>query len=78
MSNSSIHKDVEKSGGEYTQLINTSVHTFGWKDVTVTVNDRHTKQPKDILQNVNGIVKAGKENLITTSTMFLNRALQAK
>ncbi|KAJ4320367.1 hypothetical protein N0V94_003441 [Neodidymelliopsis sp. IMI 364377] len=39
--------------------MNTSVHSFSWKDVTVTVKDRKTKQPLEILSGVDGIVEAG-------------------
>ncbi|ORY00162.1 ATP-binding cassette transporter-like protein [Clohesyomyces aquaticus] len=52
--------DVEKdAGGDYAHLTNTVIRSFGWENVTVTVKDRSTKQPKDILSGVNGIVKAG-------------------
>jgi hypothetical protein len=61
MGNSSPDIDAEKNAGEYTQLINTTVQTFGWKNVTVTVKDRNTKQPKDILHDVNGFIKAGEQ-----------------
>lgn len=52
-----IEKDAESS---YAHLTNTSIQTFSWENVTVTVKDRQTKQPKDILSGVNGIVKAGR------------------
>nr|POE75483.1 abc transporter g family member 11 [Quercus suber] len=52
--------DIEKMiGGDYAQLTNTNIRSFGWKGVTVTVKDRQTQQPKTILNDVNGIVKAG-------------------
>lgn len=52
--------DVEKMiGGDYAQLTNTNVRSFAWKGVTVTVKDRQSQQPKTILSDVNGIVKAG-------------------
>lgn len=51
--------DIEKRGGIFEQLNNTTVRSFGWQGVTVTVKDRQTKRPKDILQGVNGVVKAG-------------------
>lgn len=57
--NASI-EDVEKGAvGDYAHLTNTAVHSFSWQDVTVSVKDRKTKQPLDILSGVNGIVKAG-------------------
>jgi ABC-type multidrug transport system ATPase subunit len=52
--------DVENMPiGDYAQLTNTNVHSFGWKDVTVTVKDRQSQQQKTILSNVNGFVKSG-------------------
>ena len=40
-------------------LRNTTVNSFAWENITVTVKDTKTKQPKDLLQGVNGIVEAG-------------------
>ncbi|GAB7357619.1 hypothetical protein MBLNU459_g0118t1 [Dothideomycetes sp. NU459] len=52
--------DVEKMiGGDYAQLTNSNIRSFAWKGVTVTVKDRQSQQPKTILSDVNGIVKAG-------------------
>ncbi|KAJ9659565.1 hypothetical protein H2201_007314 [Coniosporium apollinis] len=51
--------DVEKSGGDYAHLTNTTVQGFGWEGVSVTVKDRVTKQPKIILSDISGVVKAG-------------------
>jgi len=61
MSSSGQSPDVEKgtSSGCYAHLTNDTVQSFSWDDVTVTVNDRATQQPRDILSNVNGIVDAG-------------------
>ena len=52
--------DIEKMiGGDYAQLTNTNIRSFGWKGVSVTVKDRQSQQPKTILSDINGIVKAG-------------------
>lgn len=51
--------DSERGFEHNAQLRNTTVDHFIWKDVTVTVQDRATKQPKAILKNVNGVVLAG-------------------
>lgn len=52
--------DVEKDAGtDYAHLTNESVRSFSWEGITVTVKDRYTKQPLEILSGVNGIVKAG-------------------
>lgn len=53
--------DVEKDAGtDYAHLTNDSVRSFGWEDITVTVKDRTTKQPLEILSGINGSVEAGK------------------
>ena len=57
--------DVEKNGGDYAHLTNTSIKSFGWEGISVTVKDRQTKQPKDILSSVNGMIKAGKTSFYT-------------
>jgi ABC-type multidrug transport system ATPase subunit len=61
MSASNHSADVEKdaAGQAYAHLTNETVHSFSWKDVTVTVNDRATKQPLEILSGINGVVQAG-------------------
>lgn len=52
--------DIEKMiGGDYAQLTNTNIRSFGWKGVTVTVKDRQSQQPKTILSDIHGIVKSG-------------------
>jgi hypothetical protein len=53
--------DVEKIAGDYADLTNTAIRSFGWEDITVTVKDRQTKRLKNILSDVSGIVKAGKQ-----------------
>ena len=45
--------------GANTLPVNTTVHSLAWKDVTVTVKDRETKQQKTIIDNVSGYVEAG-------------------
>lgn len=54
-----FNTDIEQSAVEDSQLMNDTVKNFLWKDVTVTVKDHKTKQPKAILQGVDGIVEAG-------------------
>ncbi|KAH7118753.1 ATP-binding cassette transporter-like protein [Dendryphion nanum] len=52
--------DVEKDAqSDYAHLTNSSIQTFCWEGITVTVKDRHTKEPKNILSDINGVVKAG-------------------
>ena len=50
--------DLEKGAGDE-QLKNTTVKNFAWRNVTVTVKDHKTKQPKELLRNVRGVVQAG-------------------
>ena len=57
-SNPSI-EDVEKGATEYAHLTNTTVHSFAWENVSVSVRDRATKQAVDILSGVDGVVEAG-------------------
>lgn len=40
-------------------LLNSTIKNITWRGVTVTVKDRETKQPKGIVDNVEGIVEAG-------------------
>jgi ABC-type multidrug transport system ATPase subunit len=35
------------------------VKSFSWEDVTVTVKDRVSKEPIDLLSNVSGMIEAG-------------------
>lgn len=51
--------DIEKDAGGYPHLTNATIRSFSWDGVTVTVKDRQTKQSKEILSDVSGIVKAG-------------------
>lgn len=52
--------DVEQRGHDNSYLENQIVQSLSWKDVTVVVSDRETKQPKGILNAINGEVAAGK------------------
>lgn len=61
MSVSNISTDVEKdaAGLGYASLTNEAVQSFTWENITVTVKDRKTKQPLNLLSSVSGIVEAG-------------------
>ncbi|CBY00968.1 similar to ATP-binding cassette transporter [Plenodomus lingam JN3] len=61
MTSSNNTADVEKDAvdADYAHLTNEELHHFSWDGVTVTVKDRGTKQPLDLLSNVNGFVEAG-------------------
>lgn len=53
------HKDVEQHAIEGTHLFNTTAQNISWRGITVTVKDRETKQPKAIVDSVEGYVEAG-------------------
>jgi hypothetical protein len=52
--------DIEQVAVDDAHLMNKTVRNFVWQGVTVTVKDHKTKLPKTILENVDGIVEAGK------------------
>ena len=41
-------------------LMNYSVQNFSWSGLTVTVKDRQTKQPRDLINGVSGDAQQGK------------------
>ncbi len=53
--------DLEQKAVYDAHLLNESIRNFIWQDVTVTVRDTKTKKQKAILDNVEGVVKAGNE-----------------
>jgi hypothetical protein len=59
-----INVDVERHAVAEAHLKNTTIRHLAWKGVTVTVKDRETKLPKEILENVEGIVEAGMSLLL--------------
>ena len=52
--------DVENAAVAEAHLRNTTVRNLSWTGVTVTVKDRDTKLPKVIVDNVEGVIEAGK------------------
>jgi hypothetical protein len=61
----SFPEDSEKGLIHNDHLKNTTVHDFLWQGVTVTVQDRQTKQPKALIDHVDGIVHAGRLSTIS-------------
>ncbi|KAL8303734.1 hypothetical protein RB597_004861 [Gaeumannomyces tritici] len=51
--------DVESRGASEEHLMNTTVQNISWKGITVTVTDRETKQPKRLVDDLEGVVYAG-------------------
>jgi hypothetical protein len=66
--------DLEAGTVADTHLLNTTVKTISWKDVTVTVKDRETKEPRNIVDKVEGIVEAGS----STPPLIRNRSRMLK
>jgi hypothetical protein len=67
----SIEMDIEQSAHDTSYLNNSVVQNLAWSNVTVTVPDRDTKLPKQILSAVSGYVAAGKSNLIFRSKISI-------
>jgi hypothetical protein len=40
-------------------LVNQTVHDFSWRGLTVTVKDRETKSPRDLIKDISGDVQQG-------------------
>ena len=59
--------DIELQSVDDSPLMNNTVKSFLWKDITVTVKDHKTKQPKAILDGVDGLVEAGMPQSLTGS-----------
>ena len=51
--------DIEQKALDNAHLMNDTVRNFSWQGITVVVKDHKTKQPKTILENVEGSVSAG-------------------
>ncbi|KAL2813312.1 P-loop containing nucleoside triphosphate hydrolase protein [Aspergillus granulosus] len=51
-------RDLERNAG-HQFLMNDSVQSFSWNDLTVTVKDRRTKEPRNLIENINGGVQQG-------------------
>lgn len=51
--------DIERSALDGSHLVNEVVRDFSWHNIRVTVKDHKTKEPKAILDGINGIVHAG-------------------
>jgi hypothetical protein len=67
----SIEMDIEQSAHDTSYLNNSVVQNLAWSNVTVTVPDRDTKLPKQILSAVSGNVAAGKSHLIFRSKVSI-------
>ena len=61
MSESEISTHDLERGATSESLYNSTIKNLSWHGITVTVSDRKTKAPKQLLDDVNGEVKAGKK-----------------
>lgn len=59
MSESEISTHYMERGAASEPLYNSAIKDLSWHEITVTVSDRRTKAPKQLLDDVNGEVKAG-------------------
>ncbi|KAL4961981.1 putative ABC transporter [Aspergillus stella-maris] len=53
-----FNTDLERNDADQF-LMNHSVRDFSWNDLTVTVKDRRTKQPRNLIEGLNGSVQQG-------------------
>lgn len=53
------HKMVDEESHPTLFFDNKSVNTFSWSNISVTVKDRSTKQPRTLLHSCDGLAKAG-------------------
>ncbi|KAH8789368.1 P-loop containing nucleoside triphosphate hydrolase protein [Hyaloscypha finlandica] len=51
--------DIEQKALDNAHLMNDTVRNFVWQGITVVVKDHKTKEPKTILENVEGSIEAG-------------------
>lgn len=52
--------DTERQNSHGFYMHNDIVHSLSWSNITLTVEDRSTKQPKSLISNVSGSIEAGK------------------
>ncbi|KAI1861575.1 hypothetical protein JX265_009542 [Neoarthrinium moseri] len=52
-------RDMEQGSVTEAHLLNTTVESISWYGVTVAVKDRQSKSPRSLVENVEGIVRAG-------------------
>ncbi|CAG8942586.1 unnamed protein product [Penicillium salamii] len=58
ITNSARSPDLERNdGGDF--LMNQTVQNFSWRDLTVTVKDRETKQSRDLINSISGDAQHG-------------------
>lgn len=61
--------DLEMNPVMSAHLTNDTVRNLSWKNVTVTVKDRQTKKPIEILSGASGFAEAGRHLDFSGSTL---------
>lgn len=56
-STGSTTPDLERNENQF--LMNHTIRDFSWTDLTVTVKDRRTKQPRNLIEGSSGSVQQG-------------------
>ncbi|PGH11181.1 hypothetical protein AJ79_05023 [Helicocarpus griseus UAMH5409] len=59
LGSNTMDPDLEANSGHHAFLMNDTIHSFAWRNVSVSVKDHETKKPKTILENANGHVNQG-------------------
>lgn len=54
-----MSSDAEKQTSTKLYMLNSVAHSLSWANITVTVKDRATHEPRDLISNVSGRVQAG-------------------
>lgn len=54
-----LGQDPERGDEARYFLRNTSVQNFSWSNLFATVQDRQTKEPRDLIHDISGDVKQG-------------------
>lgn len=62
--------DIEQKALDNAHLMNDTVRNFVWQGITVVVKDHKTKEPKTILENVEGSIEAGMFEVLIRRTFF--------
>jgi hypothetical protein len=57
-----ISPDLERNDRDQF-LVNHTVHNFAWNDLTVTVKDRRTKKPLNLIEGISGSIQQGMSSL---------------
>lgn len=71
MSESEMSTHDMERGAASEPLYNSTIKNLSWHEITVTVSDRRTKAPKQLLDDVNGEVKAGEKSPQTFNCLLV-------